>query len=326
MSLFLLAPNSVSYEAPITDPFYLATTQFSLNDTDFLSNLTYYTSDRLVNALACTDQHQYCNPTNKQCTALNSSSLTHKALNENKVGFNEAQLVTMLRIDFLTQLLTTYLSVNSRGAYALRAYETLDSLVNIALPNNQWMTEVSTWFAVSMAKLQQKVIQYATGPGYVPEGMVLSRPVKLEEKQCKSQISRSAAGTTSFSVLGVAIILIVGALLIPTSLILPSAVGFLRQLLGRKQYKSLQWIVDSKFQLQRLAFEEAGQGSWSGGADSVPLTRKDEVLGLPEGVDTKHPRLGRPMRDSESGTSETPENESLMGDKGMRYRDHGIPN
>ena len=302
------------------DPFYAATTPSGLNDTSGFSNFTYYISDRWVNALACTDQHQYCNPTNKQCTALNSYSLTHKALDENEVGFNEAQLVTMLRLDSLAQFLTTYYSVNSRGAYALRASETLDNLVNIALPNNQWMMEVSSWFAVSMAKLQQKVVQYATGPGYIPEGMTLSRPVKLQEKQCKSQIGRSAAGTTSFSVLGVAIILIVGAILIPTSLILPSAVGLLRRLSRWKQYKSLQWAVDSKFQLQRLAFEEAGQGQWSGGADSVPLTRRDDVLGLPERVDAKHPRLGRLPRHSESGTDGTPENESLMGDKGMRYR------
>lgn len=282
-----------------------------------------YTSNLFVNALACTDQHQYCNPRNKQCTALGALSVTSDLLRGNEIGLNDAQVVTSLRLENITYSLTTWSSVNSRGANALRASETLDNLVNIPLPDTQWMTEVSSWFAVSMAKLQQKVISYATGPGYIPDGMILGTPSKLEEKQCKSQIVRSPSGPTSFSVLGVAIILIVGAVLIPTSLILTSAIGLLRRLLKWKKYKSLQWSVDSKFQLQRLAFEEAGQGHWTGGADSVPLTRKDDLLGLPDGADAIHPRLGRVRRhDGSVSSGETPESESLMGDNQgmMRYK------
>ena len=321
VSLFLLAPNSVRYEAPVTDPFYAATTLINLPNDD-ATNFTYYTSDQNVNALACIDQHQYCNPTNKQCTPLTSFGLAHKFLNVNNISLNDAQMVTALQLDFLTGLLTTYYSVNSRGASALRASETVNDLLQVALPNNQWMTEVSTWFAVSMAKLQQRVIEYATGPGYIPDGMSLMRPVGPQEKICRNQILRSSSGTVSFSVLGVAIILIVGAALISTSLVLPSVVGLLRQWLNWKEYKSLQWTLDGKLQLQRLAYEEAGQGHWSGGASSVPITRKDDLIGVPEGVDTIHPRLGRVRRHSDGGSVATgaPESESLMGDKEMRYK------
>ncbi len=54
----------------------------------------------------------------------------------------------------------------------------------------------------------------------------------------------------------------------------------------------------------------------------MPVTRKDETIGVPEGVDAKHPRLGLVRRQSESGSgaSRAPESESLMGDKGVRYR------
>lgn len=322
VSLFLLAPNSVRYEAPVTDPFYAATTPFNLSIDGGTTNYTYYTSDQWVNALACTDQHQYCNPTNKQCTPLTSLVLAHKSLFENKISLNQAQMVTALRLDLITQFLTTYFSVNSRGASALRASETVNNLDQIPLPNNQWMTEVSTWFSVSMAKLQQRVIEYATGPGYIPDGMTLSRPVEQQEKMCKNQIVRSSGGTISFSVLGVAIILILGAALIFTSLVLPTAIGLLRKWLKWKEYKGLQWTLDGKLQLQRLAYEEAGQGHWSGGASSVPLMRKGDLIGVPEGVDTTHPRLGRARRHSEGGSlaTGTPEIESLMGDKGMRYK------
>lgn len=231
-------------------------------------------------------------------------------------------MVTALRLDDITEFLTTFSSVNSRGAYALRASETVHDLDQIALPNNQWMIEVNTWFAVSMAKLQQKVIKYATGPGYIPDAMYLSRPARIQENMCKNQIVRSSSGTVSFSVLGVAIILILGTALILTSLVLPTVVGLLRQWFKWKEYKGLQWALDEKLQLQRLAYEEAGQGHWSGGAKSVPVTRKNDLMGVPEGVDTTHPRLGRVGRPSESGNvgTGTPESESLMGDKGMGYK------
>ena len=231
-------------------------------------------------------------------------------------------MVTALRLDLITEYLTTYYSVNSRGANALRASETVNGLDQIFLPNNQWMIEVSTWFAVSMAKLQQRVISYATGPGYIPDAMYLSRPVEIEEKMCKNQIVRSSSGTISFSVLGLAIIVIIGAALISTSIVLSTVVGILRRWLKWKEYKGLQWTLDEKLQLQRLAYEEAGQGHWSGGADSVPLMKNGDLIGVPEGVDTTHPRLGRLWRHSESGSVITgaPEIESLMGDKGMRSK------
>ncbi|KAL9065715.1 MAG: hypothetical protein Q9161_008050 [Pseudevernia consocians] len=321
VSLFLLAPNAVHYEAPVTDPFYAATTPLPLEEVDG-TNLTYYTSDQLVNALACTDQHQYCNPTNNQCSPLTSFTLASNTLLENRLGLNQAQMVTALRLDLITEFLTTYYSVNSRGANALRASETVNGLDQIFLPNNQWMIEVSTWFAVSMAKLQQRVISYATGPGYIPDAMYLSRPVEIEEKMCKNQIVRSSSGTISFSVLGLAIIVIIGAALISTSLVLSTVVGILRRWLKWKEYKGLQWTLDEKLQLQRLAYEEAGQGHWSGGADSVPVMKNGDLIGVPEGVDTTHPRLGRLWRHSESGSVITgaPEIESLMGDKGTRSK------
>ena len=316
VSLFLLAPNSVFYEAPVTDPFYAATAPSPPINSDG-SNLTYYTSNQFVYALACTDQHQYCNPTNKQCTPLTSVTLASHSLQENKISLNQAQMVTVLRLDLITYFLTTFNSVHSRGANALRASETVNDLDQVALPNNQWMTEVSSWFAVSMAKLQQRVIQYATGPGYIPDGMYLSKPTKMQEKMCKNQFVKSSSGTISFSVLGLAIILILGAALISASLVLPTVMEFLRQWLKWKEYKSLQWTLDGKLQLQRLAYEEAGQGHWTGGANSVPLMKKGDLIGVPEGVDTTHPRLGRGRRYSESRSVSTrsPENESLMGDK-----------
>ena len=117
-----------------------------------------------------------------------------------------------------------------------------------------------------------------------------------------------------------AIILILGSILIITSLALDSVMGFVRRKLHWKDYKSLQWTLDDKLQLQRMAYEEAGQRYWSSGESSVPVTKKGDKLGIPEGVDLVHPRLSKAWRlfsDSEIGT---PEAESLMTVKGVSYQ------
>lgn len=78
-----------------------------------------------------------------------------------------------------------------------------------------------------MAKLQQLALQYATGPFIVPDASFIVRPANADEQAaCDSQKMRSPAGTISFSVIGIAIILIVGAISVFTNLVLDTVVGF----------------------------------------------------------------------------------------------------
>ena len=314
----MLAPNSVIYEAPVDDPFFAATTPYYLPTGDGV-NETYYSADQYVTALACADQHQFCNPSNGKCTPLSGASQVFTYLPG--LDLNDAQASTAITMEVTISFINTYDSVHSRGSNALRASETLDQGIQIPLPNNQWMTEVSTWFAVAMAKLQQKTVQYATGPSYVPEGLTLVAPENIyQERICNNTKIQSQSGTTSFSVLGVSIILIVGSLLVFTSLVLSTVMGFIRRTRHWEEYKSLQWTLDNKLQLQRLAYEEAGQGQWTGGTDSVPVTKSGDKIGMPRTVDGKHPRLSRVWRQSDSCGEVTPEAEGLINQKQMGYR------
>ena len=316
--MFFLAPTMVTYAAPVTDPFFAASTPYNVSNGDGVNN-TYYIPDENVYVLACTEQHQICNPTNGKCTPLSGSYQVIPNLPG--LDLNDAQESTVYTMALTISYINTYNSVNSRGSYALRASETLDQGFQIPLPNNQWMKEVSTWFAVSMAKLQQRTVQYAIGSSYVPEGLKLVGPAnRYQENICNNTKIQSQSGTTSFSVLGVSIILIVGSLLISMSLVLSTVVGFIRQKRHWKAYKSLQWTLDNKLQLQRLAYEEAGQGHWSGGTDLVPVTRRGDQLGVPETVDGKHPRLSRVWEQSGSGGETTPEAEGLIGQQQMSHR------
>lgn len=213
--------------------------------------------------MAFVDQHQFCNPSNGKCTPLTGVFILSATQGQHfNIDLNSAQYTTATLIAGVIPQLSTYMSVHTRSANALRASETVhDNDEQIGLPNNQWMTEVSTWFGISMAKLQQLVVQYATGSAYVPEGYTIIGPLSKEEKDlCNNQIIRSTSGVISFSVLGIAIILIVGAVLIVTSLLLDTVIPFMRRKTDWNEYKSLHWVLDWALQLQRLAYEEAGQG------------------------------------------------------------------
>ena len=321
-----LAANNVKYEAPVLDPFFSATAPTPPMQLSDGSNHTYYESDYLVNVLACTDQYQICNAANKKCTSLTGHSLLQEEVTN--LNLNDVQRSTALRLDYATTFQSTYSSVRSRGAGGLRASETLSTsdLVHAGLPTNQWITEVSSWFAISLAKLQQMTVDYATNPAFLREGLALARPqTETEERLCKQQKIRSPHGYVSFSVLGVGIILVVGSLIIFANLVLDIIVGYVRQKLEWKDHKRLQWVVDEMLQLQRLAYEEAGQGHWSGGTNAVPVTRKGDEFGFPAGLDEAHPRFGRDGNPS-GGYGETRlESCSLIDGKQMSYRVDSVP-
>ena len=250
-----------------------------------------YESDDYVNVLGCIDQHQYCNPNNNKCTPLMG---TGRILDEVlTLGMNERQFAVVGRIAPAQLMLSMYSSVNGRGSSALRASETVFELSQIGLPNNQWMIEASSWFAITVAKLQEIPVRWATGPSYVPAGSKVVRASLPEDIQmCKSQIILSPGGTISFSVLGIGIILIVGIFLMLLSLWLDSITGYARLKLQYDDYKRVQWGLDGMFQLHRLAYEAAGQGAWTGGADTIPVTQRGDLMGVPDfHADSRHPTL-----------------------------------
>ncbi|KAI1321899.1 hypothetical protein F5Y16DRAFT_388268 [Xylariaceae sp. FL0255] len=59
----------------------------------------------------------------------------------------------------------------------------------------------------------------------------------------------------------------------------------------KKTYADLEWRCDETLQLQRLAFEESGQGEWLKCMSDVPVTATVQYLGPLNLSDPKHPRL-----------------------------------
>lgn len=159
--------------------------------------------------------------------------------------------------------------INGRSGTALRASETVIGIRQSSLPSNQWQIEVSSWFNTGLVMLQNSLREYVSPTNVLPGTFVQEPQNPTDLAMCSSQKTQATNGTTSFSVLGLAIILVIGTALILTSFVLETVVGWI----GLKSYRS--WVLDDKLQLQRMVFEGRGV-RWTNTESCIPVTEVGE--------------------------------------------------
>lgn len=274
------------YQKPIDDPWFSAHDE----EPNLVNNIPFWTADAYVRVLGCIDQYQFCSATKPNlCTALGGARRLADAKSFEGLPFTFWERMTMMRLAGLLSFFSTQESVDGRGAAALRAQEVVYENIGLPLPRNQWQIEVSSWMAVSLAKLQRMAVEFATGPNFMAEGSSMELPEALEP-MCYSQKVRHSGDHVSFSICGMVIILVIGGILILLNMVIDTVGGWYQQRRRTGLHRRRQWMLDEKLQLQRLAYEGLGQGTWSGATDLVPLTEAGQLLGMPEDVNEKQPR------------------------------------
>jgi hypothetical protein len=299
VSIFFLAQNSVEYNGPVDDPLFSA----HLAEYVVVEGITefYFLGDDYVNALGCIDQHQFCNPTypgfdgnTTGCTTLTSYESAISGLNG--LLLSEFQMAVAERIVSNLIFENMYYSVLGRGASALRASELALDLAQVALPNNQWTIEASGWFATVLARLQQAVVEYATGAtGLPPGGKIISQGTIYDTALCHSQKVEAPSGYQNFSVLGIAIIVIISFVIILVGLTVDSVVGWCQKRWKKNAYGRLAWTLDEKLQLQRMAYEGAGWNFWKHRESTVPIYTNGEHLGHYTVLENDYPTIAPAM-------------------------------
>jgi hypothetical protein len=73
----------------------------------------------------------------------------------------------------------------------------------------------------------------------------------------------------------------------------------MRKLYNRHSYSRLEWSSNGTLQLQRLAHEELGLGTWSGCTQDVPTTCDTQMLGVLDIADTSHPVFKSPYTEAD---------------------------
>jgi len=96
---------------------------------------------------------------------------------------------------------------------------------------------------------------------------------------------------TSFSTLGLAIILVVGGIIVTVFFSIEPIIDCLERRNGGASYQSLEWSSNCTLQLQRLAQEGVGNGIWSGAVGTNPVTEDGDLLGYLDISKPAHPLL-----------------------------------
>ena len=192
-----------------------------------------------------------------------------------------------------------------------------------AIADNQWQLDTQLWFSAILASTQAAFVQ-ALLPA--PDPRLEATRVTEEDEQiqamCQSQVRaplplshahpyatlklglslthtwqkiRSTA-YSSFSIFGLAFIAGLGGLIVIVSYTLEAMLACLvrrGRLAPATSYAFREWTTNSTLQLQRLAHQGAGIGSWSGGTDIVPVTYPGEKLAV---LDLDDPQLPQFVR------------------------------
>ena len=282
VSIIFIASNNMRYSEMCDDPVFGAHYQDN-------STAPYYATDEYVVPIACSEAYQVCNPNNNKCTPFVGSQQLINATA--KIGIDGVQSSETNRLAMAAMLTSVHIQTFTRMSGSLRAAETAAALTQLPLPNNQWQIEVSSWFDTGLARLQQELQDYATGPTNISPPARLWQPGDaVSLAMCNAQLVNDDGSTTSFSVVGLIIIFVVGGLIILTSLVVDSLVGWLQSAMKKGEYKKLNWLLDDKLQLQRMLLEGVGHGTWEGAMDFPRTTRKETFGGWGD-IDIQHPSL-----------------------------------
>ena len=133
------------------------------------------------------------------------------------------------------------------------------------MPSNQWQKEVNGWFQTALAKEQTWALEFATGPRNLqtsPSGRTIGITTvpsvwDNETSLCDQQMIRDNGSHQSFSVLGLALTLLLGGLIIVAGLTVDTVIGWLFM----PKYKQQQWSEDEVLALLKRTMSTDQSGS-----------------------------------------------------------------
>lgn len=313
VTLILLNQNSIRYNDPVDDPFFSA--HIYNNASAGNIHLDWYESDYYTTAIGCVDQAQICDPSAGACTPLADYNTVETSVFSGELALSATQLAVVKRLigDLLIQ--TAYYAVNGRGGDALRANELVYSLNSAALPNDQWQIEVDGWFGVSLARLQQSVVQYASGPTNLPFGGVVVAPLPgADTAVCGAQKVKGSSAYQNFDFVAVMVVVGVCSFVVVLGLTVDTCVACAQ---GKGSYAKVAWKLDYLLQLQRMAWEGAGYGRWERLQKIVPVLSEGEGVSLGRyvvGADGEYAGIeSRPTVVGAMPKGENGEQEAMLG-------------
>ncbi|KAK6211789.1 hypothetical protein LQW54_005648 [Pestalotiopsis sp. IQ-011] len=306
--LMFLSGNGVVNMHPIADDWYRTadtpSTIFGMTATG-TSAVDVYLPQEPASPVGCADQYQFC--TSDSCGPLASlreavagaALLFNTSYAELGEVFTQAGTATTpdaARFDYFASIFFGVSKslcgiLEQLGSAGLLAQRTVMAGQQGPLPANQWQLDMRYLWDISMTAVQAGPVEHAYGP---TDEATLQRWMNFTgpdmDNVCNSQKIRSTA-YGSFSLFGLYFILVAGVIIVLTSYLLEPVSTLLHKKRGYKQYSHLEWTSNSTLQLQRMAHEELGLGTWTKCTDIVPATKAGELLCCLDVTDPSQPRL-----------------------------------
>ncbi|KAI1411759.1 hypothetical protein F5Y13DRAFT_200748 [Hypoxylon sp. FL1857] len=297
--LLFLSANGLLFTNITTDSWYEATEIAS--PCGSCQDSLMYRQNEPASLLVCSEQYQICNPNimgSSGCTPLLSIS---DLFNQSLSLYNDHS--SKVRLKWLSNIIGQSWSAPAAVAFlqarSLTARTSMIGHFQGPLAPNQWQLDVQHWHAITMASLQRAFVHVAAGPSD-PKMVPFTRFPKLAEEYalCRNQKIKSHAHV-SFSLFGLLFTFLFGGIIIAISLGMENLVAYIQRRFELNPYTQIEWNANGVLQLQRMAREERGLGTWTHGVGPMPTTEDDVLLGL---TDKKHPRLQRSNLGVDSNT------------------------
>lgn len=304
--LIFLSANGIYFSGQLEDPWFNASRLLGVAHADDAGEdtvTTVYAAAEPASPLACLAQEQICSPgfpEANHCGPLKGQLDAFSTPADNLVSRSQQTVYDRYHWIFNNMMQVSIRVsdvIQSMGGQALTARNSLQSGMQGALSDTQWQTEVYHWHNTTLANLQAVFVDTATGPKDASIKRWVQGPNNTVEAQtCKSQKILSTA-YINFSVFGLVFMFVAGSLVVLVSFALEPCLRCVRRRfrLDRWEYSHLEWAMNQTLQLQRLAHEEVGAGTWAGGIRAIPVTRKGEELAILDVSDPGHPRLAGPL-------------------------------
>ncbi|KAF2655639.1 hypothetical protein K491DRAFT_678705 [Lophiostoma macrostomum CBS 122681] len=304
--LMFLDAQGIGFSSPVDDLWFSAHEKWlkAISATSDENTHESYLSliDEPASTLGCTAQAQFCNPMYPEgtaCEPLGSWEVTTDSFAD---FWSKEQIDAINWVSAYSEQEQVSVStlVNAIGTSVLAARYDLAGGLSGPLPDNQWQIEVEHFVGASLASLQGTVVEAANGP--TSEGLKelqVLPDTDVAKRMCVNQKIRSTL-YASFSVLPLALILIIGGILITTDIFLEPALNSYQNRrakslphysINRSTHSRLEWRSMSILQLQRMAHEGIGSGEWLKTTSENPITVPFQKLGMLDIRDKKRPLL-----------------------------------
>ncbi|KAI1360100.1 hypothetical protein F5Y08DRAFT_349023 [Xylaria arbuscula] len=298
--MLFLSGNGVTHTKPSEDEWYRVSPKPlffpPLAATSSPTQIEFYLPSEEASPLGCVVQNQFCVQDSEKCGVLGGTIESMTSMRSFLNTNNHSEHAANSSFDYFANTIANTQSptgiISQMGPTILESQTSLWGSRQGPLPPDQWQRDVTRWFDTTLANTQLAFLKAAYFNPTDQTLLQLRNYATGNEKEfCGNQKIRSSS-YTSFSLFGLLFTYISGVFIIATSFLIEPIFWILHKRLGYQPYATLEWTTNTTLQLQRLAHEGVGFGTWSRGTEKIPVTLAEDLLGCIDLTIMSHPVLG----------------------------------